>query len=47
MKEEGGPNNWRDDRRSKRPRFDGRDAVELVAAGFNNPRESSSREDNH
>ena len=27
-------------------RCDSRDAVELVAAGFNNPRESSSREDN-
>ena len=46
MREEGGPSNWRDDGRNKRQRFDGRDAVELVAAGFNNPRESSSREDN-
>ena len=47
MKEEGGPSNWRDDCRSKRQRFDGRDAVELVATGINNPRKSSSREDNH
>ena len=39
MREEGGPSNWRDDRRNKRQRFDGRDAVELVAAGFNNPRQ--------
>ena len=46
MREEGGPSNWRDDRHKKRQRFDGRDAVELVAAGFNNPRESSSRADN-
>ena len=46
MKEEGGPGNWRDGRSSKRQQFDGRDAIELVAAGFNNPRESNSREDN-
>ena len=46
MKEEAGPSNWRDDRRNKRQRFDDRDAVELVAAGFNNLHESSSREDN-
>ena len=46
MKEEGGPSNWRDDHRSKRQRFDGRDAVELIAAGFNNPREDNSRDDN-
>ena len=46
MKEEGGLSNWRDDRRNKRQRFDSRDAVELVAAGFNNPYESSGRADN-
>ena len=30
MREEGGPSNWRDDRRNKRQRFDGRDAVEQI-----------------
>ena len=46
MKEEGGPSNWRDDRRNKNPRYDGRDTIELVAAGFNNPHEGSYRDDN-
>ena len=46
MKEESGPSNWRDDCRNKRQLFDGRDAVKLVATGFNNPREDNSREDN-
>ena len=27
IEEEGGPNNWRDDRRKKKPRYDGRDTI--------------------
>ena len=46
IKEQGGPSNWRDDGHNKKPRYDGRDTIELVAAGFNNPCEGSSRDDN-
>ena len=37
MKEEGGPSNCSEDRRNKRQRFEGREAVELVASRFSNP----------
>ena len=48
-KDEGGPSNWRDsrgnDRRRKRkPRYEDGEAVELVAAGFADPREDRSRD---
>ena len=44
IKEEGGPSNWRNDRRKKKPWYDGRETIELVAAGLNNPRKEGSRD---
>ena len=39
-KQEAGPSNWREGRLKKKPRYVGNDSIELVAAGFETPRES-------
>ena len=36
---ESGPSNWREGRQKKKPRYNGNDSIELVAAGFETPRE--------
>ena len=43
-KDEAGPSNWREGRHKKKPRYNGNDSIELVAAGFQTPREDEARD---